>query len=197
MGGVRQCGALAIQFVKLSGYEVLITAGISNFEYVKSLGADAFFDLRSPTVGEDIRAHTNDELYHAFDTIGEYGSPEASAKALASKEPEGQKLYFALYGAQWQVCRSAERCRFFMSLGYTAAGEAFRIRDAEFAARLDDYEFAKKWMPLTSDLLAQKKVKPHRAKVREGGFEAITSGFEDLKGGKISGVKVMYRVAEP
>ncbi|KAL5446296.1 hypothetical protein PMIN06_007835 [Paraphaeosphaeria minitans] len=77
-----------------SGYEVLITAGISNFEYVKSLGADAFFDLRSPTVGEDIRAHTNDELYHAFDTIGEYGSPEASAKALASKEPEGQKLYY-------------------------------------------------------------------------------------------------------
>ncbi|KAK7181779.1 zinc-binding oxidoreductase [Paraphaeosphaeria sporulosa] len=204
-GGSSATGALAIQFAKLSGFEVLTTAGKSNFDYVKSLGADAVFDSRSPTVGEDIRAYTNDRLYYAWDTIGEHGSPEASAKALASKAPEGQQLYYGTILLK-DIAHFIERngkfverpddVVFSMSIGYTAAGEAFHIRGAEFKARPEDFAFAKKWMPFAGDLLAQQKIKPHRAEVREGGFEAITSGLKDLKDGKISGVKVVYRVAE-
>jgi NADPH:quinone reductase-like Zn-dependent oxidoreductase len=189
-----------------SGYEVLTTAGKSNFDYVKSLGADAVFDSRSPAVGEEIRAYTKDKLYYAWDTIGEYGSPEASAQALASKAPECQKLYYGtilLKNIQDFNTREGkfevrpDDVVFSMSLGYTAPGESFAIRGAEFPARPEDYEFAKKWMPFAGELIAQRKIKPHRAEVREGGFEAIPSGLEDMKNGKISGVKVVYRVAEP
>jgi NADPH:quinone reductase-like Zn-dependent oxidoreductase len=184
----------------------LTTAGKSNFDYVKSLGADVVFDSRSPTVGEEIRAYTNDKLYYAWDTIGEHGSPEASAKALASKAPEGQKLYYGtilLKDIKSFMAREGkfevrpDDVVFSMSLGYTAPGEAFVVQGAEFPARPEDYEFMKKWMPFAGELIAQKKIKPHRAEVREGGFEAIPSGLEDMKNGKISGVKVVYRIAEP
>ncbi|KAJ4355839.1 uncharacterized protein N0V89_003860 [Didymosphaeria variabile] len=205
-GGSSATGALAIQFAKLSGYEVLTTAGKSNFDYVKSLGADAVFDSRSPTVGEEIRAYTNDKLYCVFDTIGEHGSPEASAKALASKAPEGRELYYGTILVK-DIKNFIERNSkfearpddvvFSVSLAYTAQGEAFHIRDAKFPARLEDYVFAKKWMSFAGDLIAQGKVKPHRAEVREGGFDSIPSGLEDMKNGKVSGVKLVYRLAEP
>lgn len=189
-----------------SGYEVITTAGKNNFDYVKSLGADAVFDSRSPTVGEEIRAYTNDKLYYVWDTIGEHGSPEASAKALASKAPDGQKLYYGTILVK-QLSTFHERKGKFeprpddvvysASLGYTAPGEAFNMKEHKFPARPEDYEFMKKWMPFAGELIAQGKVKPHRVEVREGGFEAIASGLEDLKSGKVSGVKLVYRVAEP
>ncbi|KAL1605237.1 hypothetical protein SLS60_004781 [Paraconiothyrium brasiliense] len=205
-GGSSATGALAIQFAKLSGYEVLSTARKSNFDYVKSLGADAVFDSRSPTVGEDIRAYTKDKLYYVFDTIGEHGSPEASAKALASKAPEGQKLYYGtilLKDIEVFIERNGkfearpDDVVFSMSLGYTAQGEAFHIRDAKFPARPEDYIFAKKWMPFAGNLIAQGKVKPHRVELRDGGLDSILSGLEDLKNGEVSGVKLVYRIAEP
>lgn len=170
------------------------------------MGADAVFDSRSPTVGEDIRAYTNNKLYYAWDTIGEHGSPEACAKALASEAPQGQKLYYGTILLK-DIAHFLDRSGKFperpddvvysMSLGYTAAGEAFRIRGTEWPARPEDYVFIKRWMPFAGNLIAQKKIKTHRAEVREGGFEAIASGLQDLKDGKVSGVKVVYRVAEP
>lgn len=55
----------------------------------------------------------------------------------------------------------------------------------------------KKWIPVAERLLHEGKWRPHRQDIREGGFEGILQGLEDLKNGKISGVKVVYRVAEP
>lgn len=170
------------------------------------MGADAVFDSRSPTVGEEIRAYTNDRLCYVWDTIGDHGSDEASAKALASKAPDGQKLY---YGTIIMKDRSGFLNRngkfpprpddvvMSASLGYTAAGKAFEIKDTKFPARPEDYDFAKKWHPFAADLITQGKVKPHRIEKREGGFDGILSGLEDMKHGKVSGVKLVYRVAEP
>ncbi|EPE32021.1 GroES-like protein [Glarea lozoyensis ATCC 20868] len=53
-GGSTATGALAIQFAKLSGLTVVTTCSPGNFEYVKSLGADAAFDYNSPTCAKDI-----------------------------------------------------------------------------------------------------------------------------------------------
>lgn len=188
-----------------SGFEVITAAGKSNFEYVKALGADAVFDSRAPDVGEEIREYTKDKLYYAWDTIGEFGSEEACAKALASAAPEGKKLYYGTillkdisgfteregtFGPRPEVAYS-------MSLGYTAAGEEFEIGENTFAARPEDYEFVKAWTPFAAGLVAEGKVKPHRVELREGGFEGILEGLEDLKSGKVSGKKLVYRVADP
>ncbi|KAF1968448.1 putative zinc-binding oxidoreductase ToxD [Bimuria novae-zelandiae CBS 107.79] len=203
-GGSSATGALGIQFAKLSGFEVLTTAGKNNFDYVKSLGADAVFDSRSLTVGEEIREYTKDKLCYVWDTIGEYGSDEASAKALASKAPDGQKLYYGTILLKDITDFVARRGTLeprpddviqSMSLGYTAVGEAFEIKGTKFPARPEDYEFAKKWMQFAGELIAQGKIKPHRVVSRYGGFESLVDGLEDLKNG-VSGVKLVYQVAQ-
>lgn len=189
-----------------SGFQVITTAGRSNFEYVRSLGADAVFDSRSPTVGEEIRAYTGDKLCYVWDTIGEYGSEEAGARALASTAPDGQELRYGtillrdpagFVARDGKFAPRADEVVYSMSLGYTATGEEFEMAGNQIPARPGDYEFAKGWMPFAAGLVAEGKVRPHRVEVGEGGFEGILRGLEELKSGKVSGKKLVYRVADP
>jgi len=53
-GGSTSVGANAIQLATAAGYEVVTTASPRNFDYVKSLGATAAFDYKSPTVTRDL-----------------------------------------------------------------------------------------------------------------------------------------------
>ncbi|KAH8648399.1 zinc-binding dehydrogenase [Xylariales sp. PMI_506] len=53
-GGSTSVGCNAIQLATAAGCEVITTCSPQNFELVKSLGAKAAFDYRSPTVTEDI-----------------------------------------------------------------------------------------------------------------------------------------------
>lgn len=80
-GGSTATRAYAIQFAKLSGFDVTTTCSPRNFPMVKALGASAVFDYASPTCGVDIRAHTHNELYYAFDTVSEAALPQICADA--------------------------------------------------------------------------------------------------------------------
>jgi NADPH:quinone reductase-like Zn-dependent oxidoreductase len=53
-GGSTSVGSNAIQLAVAAGYEVITTASLSNFEYVKGLGASQAFDYKSSTVVEDL-----------------------------------------------------------------------------------------------------------------------------------------------
>ena len=53
----------------------------------------------------------------------------------------------------------------------------------------DTNEFAEK-------LIAEDKVKPIRKDVRPGGLEGVFDGLKDLKEGKVSGTKIVYRIGE-
>ncbi|EGP90053.1 unnamed protein product [Zymoseptoria tritici ST99CH_3D1] len=55
-GGSSSVGSFAVQTAKSLGFTVYATAGAKNLEYVKSLGTDAVFDYKSPTVVKDIAA---------------------------------------------------------------------------------------------------------------------------------------------
>ncbi|KAK9331791.1 hypothetical protein V1520DRAFT_368290 [Lipomyces starkeyi] len=55
-GGSSGAGSNAIQLSKAAGFEVITTCSARNFDYVKSLGADKFFDLNSPSAINDIAA---------------------------------------------------------------------------------------------------------------------------------------------
>jgi hypothetical protein len=82
-----------------------------------------------------------------------------------------------------------------MILGYTIFGEAFKFgRGTEYPAIPSDFEFGRNWVPIAEKLLLDGKWKPHRADVRSGGLDGILDGLEDLKNGKVSGHKVVYRV---
>ena len=57
--------------------------------------------------------------------------------------------------------------------------------------------FIKKFLAEVADpLIAEGKVKVHPPEVRGEGLKGVLSGLQDLKTGKVSGKKLVYRVAE-
>lgn len=83
------------------------------------------------------------------------------------------------------------RSQFF--LGYTIGGEEFVIESERWPAVPEDLEFAKNFMIVAEQLLLDGKIKPHPADVRHG-IENILSGMQEMKEGKHSGVKLVYRI---
>ena len=77
---------------------------------------------------------------------------------------------------------------------YTMFGEGFYKYGKEFSASKDDFEFAKTWMNLTEKLVAEDKVRPHPKRLGMGGLEGVLKGLEELKAGKVSGEKLVYRI---
>lgn len=73
-GGSSSVGSTTIQLATASGLRVVTTASRANFDYVRSLGAAAVFDYRSPTVVEDLVNEIKGparELVGVYDAIGE------------------------------------------------------------------------------------------------------------------------------
>jgi NADPH:quinone reductase-like Zn-dependent oxidoreductase len=183
-GGSTATGALAIQYAKLTGCEVIATSSPHNFDLCKSFGADQVFDYKDPNVGAKIREATGDNLRLAFDCISEKNSPEICAAAISSKGGHYSNL---LRIENWS--RSDVKHSF--TLAYTALGEKF---SDVFPAVQEDYEFGVKFWRITEDLINSGKIKAHNVEVRPGGLEGIPQGLEDLKQNKVSGVKLVYLV---
>jgi hypothetical protein len=79
-------------------------------------------------------------------------------------------------------------------LGYTITGEGFEMEGDYYPAVPEDFEFAKSFMGLAENLLAGGLIKSHPVMLREGGLVGILSGLEDMKGGKVSGKKLVYNI---
>lgn len=186
-GGSTATGTLAIQFAKLSGLEVITTCSPHNFDLVKSLGADVVFDYKSPTVGADIRKATKDQLAHVFDCVSEGSSPAIANEAIGSKGGKYSTLLFTEDLPREDVVTAR-------TLGYIAVGEPFNKFGVEWPRDPASVEFSTKFASLTEELLAQGKIKPHPADVREGGLEGVLAGIDDLRQGRVSGKKLVYRV---
>ena len=187
-GGSSATGALAIQYAKLSGAHVITTASKHNFDYLTGLGADKCFDYRDPDVGQKIREYAP-ELRLALDTISTEQTARICGEALAPSAAERQaKLTFI---GPAEAPRKDIRSE--MTLGYTAVGEAFDWRGGKrIEVQPGHWEFARDFWALSEGLFAEGKLKVHRPEVRKGGLEGVMQGLEDLKEGRVSGVKLVY-----
>jgi len=196
-GGSSGTGMMAIQYAKLSGFEVYTTCSPRNFDLVKSLGATKAYDYKSPTCSEDIRRDTENKLFFAFDCISEGSSPGICAAALssASKTSSGEPLKYGCILAVSDKDFPRIDVSKTYSLGYTMTGEKVVKGSRVFEANKEDFNFGKEWCTFSEGLLAEKKIKPHRASVRDGGLEKIQDGLEDVKTGRNSGVKIVYPIA--
>jgi hypothetical protein len=111
------------------------------------------------------------------------------ADALSSS---GGGLYVNLMGIDFP--REDVRNVFF--LGYTLIGEAFEIEGKLWPAVPENFELAKKFNSVVEKLLEQGLIKNHPVSMRDGGLDAILGGMQELKEGKVSGVKVVYRIGQ-
>ncbi|KAK0115321.1 hypothetical protein ONS96_013780 [Cadophora gregata f. sp. sojae] len=190
-GGSSATGSLAIQFAKLSGLTVITTASPRNFDFVKSLGADHVFDYHNPEVGAKINSLTANTLHLVFDTIAIPSSSTISAQAL-STSPTGKLLYVTLLS----VPMSRPEVENIFFLGYTASGEEFDMEGEVWPASKEDNLLARKFVGLCDELLREGRIKTHPVSKRDGGLDGILGGMMEMKEGKISGQKLVYRISD-
>lgn len=196
-GGSTATGVLGVQFAKLSGLTVLATASPHNFDYLRSLGADAVFDYHTPAeeLAGQIRAHTGNRLTLAWDCSPTAESARLCALSMSDAE-EG--TYASLLPIQDDVIRTANPkvTRSGFTMGYTAFGEAFTRGGRAYDAKPEDAVFGAKFWDLSRDLLAEGKVKVAKMELDRGGrgLEGVMKGLEDLKEGKVSGKKLVYTI---
>ncbi|KAH7403597.1 chaperonin 10-like protein [Cadophora sp. MPI-SDFR-AT-0126] len=71
-GGASSVGSTTIQLAAASGLKVVITASSANHEYVRSLGASAVLDYRSPSLIVDLLSELKGgDFVGIYDAIGE------------------------------------------------------------------------------------------------------------------------------
>jgi NADPH:quinone reductase-like Zn-dependent oxidoreductase len=184
-GASTATGTLAVQYAKLAGCEVIATASPHNFDLLRKLGADQVFDYKEADVGAKIRKATNDKIKHVFDCIGEGSSTEICGAAMSSS---GGHLS-ALLPPPKNFSRNND-VKAVWTLGYTALGEKY---NDNFPASQTDYEFAVKFWKVSEELINSGKIRTHPAEVRTG-LENVPQGLQDLKDGKVSGVKLVYKI---
>jgi len=77
---------------------------------------------------------------------------------------------------------------------YTTFGEAFTKAGRETPASQEDFEYMKKFVAISQKLVDYGVIKPHRLEVRKGGLDGIAGGLSDMKEGKVSAAKLVYKL---
>ncbi|KAJ5719853.1 alcohol dehydrogenase [Penicillium malachiteum] len=193
-GGSTATGMAAIQLAKLSGLTVITTCSPHNFDLVKSLGADAVFDYNSPTCGADIKELTKNRLTFAFDCTGD--GARICAYAMSDTEPG---TYGGIMPADYEFLKATNpkvHCQDFLR-GYDTMGEDYYwIAEEAVSPDPAGMEFYKFFLGLTQPLLENGSVKPLPMDLnRHGsGLDGVLMGLDELKKGKVSGVKLVYTI---
>lgn len=80
--------------------------------------------------------------------------------------------------------------------GYWVLGEAFDKLGEHVNAKPEDYEFTQKFWKVTEELLSSGQLKPHPIRVGKDGLVGVFDGMQQAREGKVSGEKLVYRIAE-
>ncbi|RYP39904.1 hypothetical protein DL767_002023 [Monosporascus sp. MG133] len=187
-------GILGIQYAKASGLIVIATASPHNFNYLRSLGADAVFDYKSPTCASEIKEHTKNKLRFVWDCMGTGAA--ICAAAMSDAEP-------GIYGTINPISPEDERLlhernpnidgpRFV--LGYDAFGETYTFMGKTVPAKPESLEYTAMFYELSQHLLAEGVIKPIKPTINKGGsgLGAALNGLDELRGGNVSGTKLVY-----
>ena len=176
---------------------VITTCSPRNFDLVKSRGADHVFDYKDSNSIAEIKRIVDNDLKYVFDCIGEQPAPAFCFDCMST---EGGK-YVTVDIPQ---APPRENIETFRVTGQTSYGEHCEIRGSgffpgsdfcmDFPAKPQDYEFCTEFCEKSMPLLADGRLKTHPAEVREGGLEGILQGLQDLKAGKVSGQKLVYKI---
>jgi len=173
-GGSSSVGAFAIQLAKSSGYTVLTTASKTNHDYVRKLGADHVFDYHDADVVQSIRAAAGDKLSLVYDAISENGSVEGSVASITS--PQGGIVATVL-----AVNREEGNIKV-VGTGARLAYEQPAVGERTYA--------------VLQELLDSGALVPNPVKVIEGGLRGVQTGWELGRDHKVSGEKLVYRIAD-
>ncbi|KAI0395103.1 GroES-like protein [Xylariaceae sp. FL0594] len=203
-GGSTATGIYGIKYAKLSGLTVIATSSPHNFDLLRSVGADHVFDYRSPTVGADIRALTDNKLKYAWDCTG-FGAAICAAALSDNEDDDGhgagreKPKYGTIIPVKKEDLHTVNPAVDgpYFTLGYDAQGQEYpRMGPGRpwYKAQKDEVEFARMFWTLTQELLEKKALTPLRPDVNRlgAGLEGVLKGLDELRNDRVSGTKLVY-----
>lgn len=147
------------------------------------------FDYNDPGCGQNIYDYTKGELRLVWDTIGSDQGVNICMAALSTKP--GSKYGTILFN---EIPR--KDVAYTSSVMMTSLGESFDKFGRHYPANTEDFEFTINFTALAERLLAEGKLKSHPVELCRGGLLGILEGVKLMTDGKVSGIKLVYRVAD-
>ncbi|KAJ3050980.1 hypothetical protein HK097_008057, partial [Rhizophlyctis rosea] len=189
-GAGSAVGAFGAQLARLSGLKPIIgVAGASGANFAKGL-VDHVVDYRQ---GEDALVQGIEDvlkkeglppkLTYVLDAISENGSFEAIAQVV---DPENGRVSHVLPPAKY--AKAGENFKY--------PGNAQAIQTSVGQAHDSQKDLAFLYVRYIAQLLEEGRFKTHPYEVIPGGLGGVQQGLQNLKEGKASGVKYVYRIEE-
>ena len=185
--GSTAVGLYAIQLAKAAGYRVVTTASPHSFDLVKSYGADSVFDYRSRTAIAEIAKQFPD-ISVALDCISAGPSSDFCAQVMKKK---GGKVVTLLDSGKSKV----PNVTYEFIVIYTVFAEEFAWLPPigpKFPAIPSDRTALVRFYASLPSLTKTVKTPPIR--LVDGGFDGIFEGLNELRGGKVSGKKLVVKL---
>ena len=184
--GSTAVGLFAIQIAKKAGCTVVATASPHSFDLVKSYGADHVFDYRSSSAAKDIKK-AFPTISRALDCFSEGNSSKVCAEII---QGNGDKVITLLETKTKVAGVNPRMIMSFQLLGQQFAwlppiGPKYPVSPTERAALARFYQYL-------SSLAKELKSPP--LTVLNGGFDDIMEGLDRLRGGKVSGSKLVVKL---
>lgn len=171
-----------------SGYTTIATCSPKNFRLVKSYGADHVFDYADENTAEAIRQATGKQLEYAVDCITDESSVACCYASMA--RTGGRCVTLEMCPEHMKPKRRAITQEFILALD--VFGEAVQLnRGYGREANPSLHHFAVHWYKVVQNLIQDGKLRAHPLEVLDEGFEGIVHGIGLLKGGQISGKKIV------
>jgi NADPH2:quinone reductase len=182
-GGASAVGAYAIKLARLANIHPIIAVAGRGEKFVEGLidrsKGDTIVDYRNgdDAVVKDIKdALKGQELHYAYDAVSEHNSYTNIVQVL---EPHGH-LTLVLPGKKYEGIPET------VQQSQTMVGEAHK----------GDKEYAYIMFRYMAKGLAEGWFAPHPHEVVPGGLEGVETGLKNLKEGKNSGVKYVFKIGE-
>ncbi|KAE8541477.1 hypothetical protein D1P53_002838 [Cryptococcus gattii VGV] len=195
-GASTSVGLLGISLAKALGYRVLGVCSPHSFDLVKSYGADAVVDYhdQQKAIAEALDI-TKGGVEYALDAISEGDSFKIIVGMMGDK---GKQLNCIL-GVPEEVYKINPKLKIEWTLMHTMWGVEFdwapRSEKHEIRpVRPKDRAFGEEIFRRTPELIAKYNIRPNPILMR-GGFDDVEAGLKDLQSGKISGKKLVIKIA--
>ncbi|KAI0410784.1 GroES-like protein [Xylaria grammica] len=189
-GGSTATGTIAVQLLRLSGYDPIATCSPSNFDLVRGRGASAVFDYAEPDVAARIQLRTNGRLKYVLDCISDANSVVTCYDAI--QRPGGRYASLEVVPDELLARRRAVRHSFV--LGAEVYGEEVRLGRAGYDRPADEqkHKLAVRYTKMIQRLLDQGRLRAHPVDVLAPGLQGVLQGLEFLAaGGQASGKKLV------
>ena len=201
-GGSSAVGSFAIQLAIQSNIHPLIVVAGKSCDHVASLidksKGDEVLDYRvgPAELVVALRAtiqKTGKPMLHAFDTISEHGSYLNLSEVMA---PEGAKIVLVQPSKDFSAIPGHIE-KAFTYVG-TVHGQNIlgAPKEEKAGTQVGDKDFGAAYFKLMGRGLEKGWFKGHPYEVKPGGLGAVEQALTDLKAGKASAVKFVFRVAD-